>query len=331
LKESTDAMRQIPGVQNAAFGLALPYERTVNDGVTLSDGKEAGQQDGTDEIYVSTGYFETLQMPLLAGRFFTDADGPAAQKVAVVNESFSHKFYGGSNPVGRYVNKDTLIVGEVADVPVSSGLYAGAPLMTEQAMYTPAAQEDAQDLSLVHVWFQPDWIVRTSGPIEGLPAQMQSALSSADPNLPASGFYSMKDLLARTLTEQRIEVALLGALAALALLLSAVGIFALVANIIAQKSHEIGIRMALGSTIPNAMIHVGRLGLGASAVGLLLGLILCGALLPAMRSVLYGVGAYDVRTILTMVITLGAVALLASTVPALRVARIDPAKTLREE
>jgi macrolide transport system ATP-binding/permease protein len=331
LHESTAAMRQIPGVQNAAFGLALPYERTVNDAVTLSDGKEAGQQDGTDVIYVTPGYFETLQMPLLAGRFFTDADGPTTQKVAVVNESFSRKFYDGSNPVGRYINKDTLIVGEVADVPVSSGLYAGAPLMTEQAVYTPASQEDAQDLSLVHVWFQPDWIVRTSGRVEGLPAQMQNALSSADPNLPASGFYSMKDLLARTLTEQRIEVALLSALAALALLLSAVGIFALVANMIAQRTREIGIRMALGSTIPNAMIHVGRLGLGASAVGLLLGLILCGALLPAMRSVLYGVGTYDLRTILAMLLTLSAVALLASAVPTLRVARIDPAKTLREE
>lgn len=331
LNESLAAMRQIPGVQNAAFGLALPYERTVNDAVTLSDGKEAGQQDGTDVIYVTPGYFETLQMPLLAGRFFTDADGPTTQKVVVVNESFSRKFYGGSNPVGRYINQDALIVGEVADVPVSSGLYAGAPLMTEQAMYTPASQEDSQDLSLVHVWFQPDWIVRASGPVEGLPAQIQNALSSADPNLPASGFYSMKDLMARTLTTQRIEVALLSVLAALALLLSAVGIFALVANMIAQKTREIGIRMALGSTIPNAMIHVGRLGLGAAAVGLLLGLILCDALLPAMRSVLYGIGAYDLRTILAALLTLGVVALLASSVPALRVARIDPAKTLREE
>jgi macrolide transport system ATP-binding/permease protein len=331
LNESIAAMRQIPGVQNAAFGLALPYERTVNDGVTLSDGKEAGQQEGTDEIYVTPGYFETLQMPLLAGRFFTDADGPDTQKVAVVNQTFSRRFYGGGNPVGHYINKDTLIVGEVSDVPVSSGLYEGAPLMTEQAIYTPAAQEDAQILSLVHVWFQPDWIVRSSAPVEGLPAQIQSALSSADANLPASGFYNMKDLLARTLTTQRIEVALLGVLAALALLLSAVGIFALVANMIAQKTREIGIRMALGSTIPNAMIHVGRLGLGASAAGLLLGLLLCAAMLPAMSSVLYGVGAYDVRTILSMLLTLGAVALLASIVPALRVARIDPAKTLREE
>jgi macrolide transport system ATP-binding/permease protein len=331
LQESTAVMRQIPGVQNAAVGLSLPYERNLNDQFTLSDGKEAGQQVQSDWVYVTPGYFETLQMPLLAGRFFTAADGPDTQRVAIVNESFARRFYSGSNPVGRYINKNTMIVGEVADVPVSSGLYEGAPLMNEQAIYTPAAQEEAQDLSLVHMWFQPNWIVRTAGPVKGLPAQMQSALATSNPNLPVSGFYGMKDLLAQTLTTQRMEVALLGALAALALLLSAVGIFALVANMIAQRTREIGIRMALGSTIPNVMIHVGSLGLIASALGLLFGLILCAALLPAMRSVLYGVGTYDLRTALAMLLTLGAVALLASTVPALRIARIDPAKTLREE
>src|SRR5208282_5949203 len=233
LDESRAVMRQIPGVQNAAVGVSLPYERTLNDQILLSDGKESGQEGQTDEVYVTPGFFETLQMPLLAGRTFTDADGPNAQHVAVVNQTFARKFYGGSNPVGRFINKDTMIVGEVADVPVSSGLYEGAPLMSEQAMYIPAAQQvDAQYLSLVHVWFQPDWVVRTVGPVEGLTVQMQGALASADPNLPASGFFGMKDILARTLTTQRIEVALLGAMVALALLLTAVGIFALVTNMI---------------------------------------------------------------------------------------------------
>ena len=98
---------------------------------------------------------------------------------------------------------------------------------------------------------------RTSGPVEGLTAQMQRALSSADPNLPFSGFYSMRDLLRKTLATQRVEAALLSAMTALALLLSAVGIFALIANIVTQKTREIGIRLALGSTIRQAMIHIG--------------------------------------------------------------------------
>ena len=331
LDEGTAVMLKIPSVQNAAVGLSLPYERTLNSGVTLSDGKEAGQQDGTDVVYVTPGYFGTLQMPLLAGRVFTDADGPNAQHVAVVNQAFARKFYGGTNPVGRYIDKDTLIVGEVADVSVSSGLYEGAPLMSEQGMYIPAAQLKAQELSLVHVWFQPDWIVRTAGPVEGLTDQMQRALVSVDPNLPFSGFYSMRDLLAKTLATQRVEVALLGAMAALALLLSAVGIFALVANMVAQRTREIGIRMALGSTVGQAMVQIGRSGAGASVLGLFLGLALCAGALRVMRSVLYGVGVYDVPTLTAVVLTLVLVTLLATTLPTLRIAKINPANTLREE
>src|SRR5256886_2472116 len=162
LDESTAGMRQIPGVENAAVGLNLPYEFTGNDWVTLSDGKEAGHQGGADWVYVTPGYFETLQMPLLAGRVFTDADGPNAQKVAVVNQAFARKFYGGTNPVGRYIDKDTLIVGEVADVPLSSGLDPVAPLQTEETMYIPAAQVDGPLLALLHVWLQPNWMVRTT-------------------------------------------------------------------------------------------------------------------------------------------------------------------------
>jgi macrolide transport system ATP-binding/permease protein len=331
LDDSTAVMRQIPGVQNAAVALSLPYERTLNDGVTLSDGKEAGQQQGTDLIYITPGYFDTLEMPVLAGRVFTDADSPTSQHVAVVNQAFARKFYGGSNPVGRYINKDTVIVGEVGDVSVSSGLYQGAPLMSEQAMYIPAAQVNAQFLSLVHVWIQPDWVVRTAGPVQGLTALMQRALASADPNLPASGFYGMKDLLARTLATQRIEVALLGAMAGLALLLSAVGIFALVANMVAQRTREIGIRMALGSTIGQAMLQIGRSGVGASLLGLVLGLVVSAGALRVMRSVLYGVGVYDVPTLATVALTLILVALLATALPTLKIAKIDPANTLRDE
>ncbi len=331
LDDSTAAMRRIPGVLNAAVGLSLPYERALNDGITLSDGKEAGRRDGTDLVYVTPGYFDALQMPILAGRAFTDADGPSSQHVAVVNQAFARKFYGGTNPVGRYVNKDTLIVGEVSDVPVSSGLYRGAPLMNEQAMYIPAAQVPRQYLGLVHMWFQPDWLVRTSGPIAGLPAEMQRALAGVDPSLPTSGFYGMKDLLARTLVTQRIEVALLGAMATLALLLSAVGIFSLVANMIAQRTREIGIRMALGSTISQTMLRTARFGAGTSLLGVLLGLVLSAGALRVLRNALYGVSVYDAPALAAAVLTLVTVTLLATILPTLKIARIDPARTLREE
>jgi macrolide transport system ATP-binding/permease protein len=337
LDQSIAAMRQIPGVQSVAVGSNLPYEFTGNDWITLSDGKEAGYEGGTDWVYVTPGYFETLQMPLLAGRVFTETDGPEAQQVAVVNHAFARKFYGGGNPVGRYINKDTVIVGEVADVPLSSGLDPVAPLQTEETLYVPAAQLDQRSsknhpiLSIVHVWIQPNWVVRTAGPVVGLTGSMQRALASADNSLPVSGFYSMKDLLARTLATQRIEVTLLGGLAALALLLSAVGVFGLVANMVSQRTREIGIRMALGSSVSQAMLQIGRAGFAASVLGVILGLVICVGALRVMRSVVFGVGVYDASTLSAVVATLGAVVLTATILPALKIAKIDPARTLREE
>lgn len=331
LSESTSAMRQIPGVQRSAVGLSLPYERAlISGGIAIGDGKEAGQKVTADEVYVTPGYFATLQIPILAGRSFTDADGPDTQQVAIVNRTFVTKFIHDADPIGRYVD-NKMIVGIVSDVAMAPGIDAPSPLTGEETMYVPATQMEARQLSLLHMWFQPSWIVRTSGPIEGLTAQMQRALANIDPDLPFSGFYRMQDVLAKTLALQRVEVALLSAMAGLALMLSAVGIFALVANIVTQRTREIGIRMALGSTVHGAMVNMGAPGMRASAVGIILGLILCVAALRAMHSVLYGIGVYDAPTIVTVVAILGAITFVATTVPTLRIARIDPAQTLRDE
>ena len=160
---------------------------------------------------------------------------------------------------------------------------------------------------------------------------MQQALVTADANLPASGFYRMNDLLDRTLAMQRVEVGLLSALAALALLLSTVGIFGLVANMVAQRTREIGIRMALGSTAIQAMMEIGHSGAAASAFGIISGLILSFGALRVMRSVIYGVGLYDVTTLTVVVLVLVIVTIFGTFLPVLRITRIDPARTLREE
>lgn len=328
---SLASMRQIPGVRNAAMGLTLPFETALNDGIKLRSGPDAGKTVGTDLIYVSPGYFATLEMPLLSGRDFTSSDTADTQPVAIVNRTFAQKFFAGEDPVGRTIDERTMIVGVVADTQLSSNLNPTAPLQAEETMYIPATQMGPQTLAMVHVWFQPSWIVRTAAPVEGLTAQMQRALASADPSLPFSGFYRMSDLEAETLAMQRVEVALLGAMAGLALLLSAVGIFALVSNMVVQRTREIGIRIALGSTARQAMTHVAGSGVRAAALGMGAGLVLCAGTLRMMRSVLYGVKVYDAASIAAVLVTLAAISLIAAAVPVLRIARIDPATTLREE
>ena len=298
----------------------------------MNDGPEASHpMVGSDFNYVTPEYFAALRIPLLEGRAFSDSDGPNAQPVAIVNRAFARRFYNGENPVGKTLNKGIVIVGMVGDVQLVSGLDPTAPIQSEENVYIPAAQADSEFLALVHVWFQPSWIVRTAAPVSGLTEQMQHALADADPGLPFSGFYSMNDLLSKSLADQRIEVALLSAMAALALLLSAVGIFALVANMVAQRTREIGIRIALGSSIRRAMFHVGSSGVLASASGLGLGLLLSAVALRVMHSVLYGVGVYDGVTLATVVLTLAAITVIATLIPALHIARINPVDTLRDQ
>ncbi len=333
LNESIENMKRIPGVENAAYGLGVPYERALLNGVNVTDGKEAGEHVMSQHIFVTPGYFDTLQISLRAGRLFTDSDGPNTQPVTIVNEALARALFHGSNAVGRYIDGKMLIVGVVANTVMSTAYNSdeSAPLTHEQTFYVPAAQvNDGATLAVAHSFFQPSWIVRAAHP-EGVNAQMQRALAAADPNLPFSGFFAMNDLMAKTLAMQRVEVALLVAMALLALLLSALGISALVANLVAQRTREIGIRMALGSTIERAMLHVGQSGAIASATGIVLGLALSAGTLRAMRSVLWGVGVYDPVTLFAVVLALGLVTVIAITVPARRVAKIDPAITLRDQ
>jgi predicted permease len=334
LDRSLEAMRRIPGVEDAAVGLSVPYERGLNDGVQMVEGPLSGEQASSSLAWVTPGYFSTLRIPLLAGRALAYSDSSSSEHVAVVNPAFGRKFFNDPNPIGRHVaeGKDKItIVGVVGNVAKRPGVFADAPLGTEPVFYIPAAQADPQLVAIGNLWFQPSWIVRTRGPIESITSDMQRALAEADPTLPFAGFYAMSDLLAESLVYQRIEVALLSALAGFALLLSAIGIYGLVSNLVVQRTREIAIRIALGSTFGDAMITVGASGVVATAFGLAAGL--AGSLLATqiLRSQLYGVRDHDPITLVAVPVILAVVALAASFLPTLRITRIQPAETLRME
>ncbi len=338
LRESLAALRQIPGVDDAAVVSTPPYERALINGVGIADGARAGQVVSTNWAYVTPTYFSTLKIPLVAGRTFTDADGPDTQPVVIVNQTFARKFFGDLDPVGRSLGRQNapslLIVGVVGDTLLSSAAQlneGSAPLVSEEAIYVPAAQVvDRGFLSQIHTFFQPSWIVRAA-PVAGLAGEMRRALGGVDSGLTFAGPYSMVDLMAGTLTLQRVGVTLLSVMAWLALALSGVGIFGLVMNIVAQRRRELGIRMALGATLRRTVTHAAASGAWACAVGGMVGLVIAAGAARAMRSVVYGIGVYDVPTLSMVAISIAAVTLVATIVPALKVGRIDPAKVLREE
>ena len=334
LQQSIAAMKNIPGVESAAMGLSLPFERGLNDGFHVVDGPEKGPDHMSSSAYVTPEYFRALRIPVLAGRAFTESDNASSEPVAIVNESFAQKFMGNTDVVGRHIGsgKSTyLIVGVVGDVTKRPGLFADAPLANEVTYYIPAAQAEQPMLNLVHVWFQPSWIVRTQGPISGLTENMQKAIAGVDLALPIASFHRMGDLQALALRQQRFEVMLLGALAALALLLSLVGVYGLVSNMVAQRTREIGIRMALGSSTGQAMLEVGKSGITAVAFGLAGGLGLSALSLRLIKSELYGVKTYDPLTFAAVLTLIILAATAAAFLPTRRISRIDPASTLRAE
>jgi len=333
LQQSIAAMKQIPGVESAAVGLNLPFERGLNDGFYLADGSEDKSGHMASSAYVTPEYFHVLRIPVLTGRAFSGSDTSSSQKVAIVNDSFARKFMGKTDVVGRHIKSgsDTLlIVGVVGDVTKKPGLIS-APLASEVTYYIPAAQVDQKALGLLHTWFQPSWIVRTRGPIAGLTESMEKAMTSADPVLPVAGFHRLSDLQALALQQQRFEVVLLGTLAGLALLLSLVGVYGLVSNMVAQRTREIGIRMALGSSVRQAMVEVGTSGIAAVGAGMAAGLGLAAVAVRIIKSELYGVKIYDPVTFLAVLLLLILAATAATFLPTRRVAHIDPASTLRAE
>lgn len=333
LQQSIAEMKRIPGVESAAAGLNLPFERGLNDSFHLADGPEGKEGHMASSAYVTPDYFHALRIPLLAGRTFSDGDASTSERVAIVNESFARKFMGKVDVVGRHIrsgNDSMLIVGVVGDVTKKPGLIS-VPLSSEVTYYIPAAQVDQKFLGLLHMWFQPSWIVRTNAPIAGLTESMQKAMASVDPQLPIAGFHRLSDLQALALRQQRFQVSMLGTLAALALLLSLVGVYGLVSNMVAQRTREIGIRMALGSSVRQAMMEVGSSGIVAVSLGLVGGVALSVISVRLIKSQLYGVQIYDPVTFVAVLLLLILAATAATFLPTRKIALINPASTLRTE
>ena len=334
LERSVSALKRIPGVEDAAVGLSVPYERGLDWPVKIMDGEHSGEDSESSAAYVTPGYFTTLRIPILLGRGFETTDTTESEYVAVVNVGFARRYFGESSPIGYHIQcsgKTYRVVGMVSDVAKKPGEEGNEPIGTERVFYIPADQANQEMVNLAHVWFQPNWVVRMKQPLEGIAGAMQKALAQTDPNLPFSGFYSMNDILAENLKLQRVQVLLLGVLSGLALLLSAVGIYGLVSNLVVQRTREIGLRLALGAQLGQVMLHIARAGIIAAGAGMFVGMVLAFFAVRVLQSQLYGVRLYDPLTLAAVPLLLAVIAVTASFVPALRVAQIDPAETLRAE
>jgi len=327
---SLDRIRHIAGVESAAVALTLPYERPLNDGFRILDGDD-GSMHGTEAVYVTPGYFATMRIPVLRGREFLDSDTPASAPVVVVSQSFAAKFFHGKEAVGHHLSTGE-IVGVVGDVQQHTGLYQNhGPISVEPTLYSPASQTSDGAMQLIHTWFSPKWVIRASGPTGSLTAQIQRAVASVDSQLPIASFQTIDDLQVQITSGQRYRAALFSIFAGLALLLAAVGIYGSISQSVAQRTHELGVRMALGASAPQTIAGVMKPGILLALLGAGAGYLMSLAAVRFLEHLLWGVRPADPIAFAAAAAILLLTAALASLAPALRILRLDPAQTLRNE
>ena len=329
-RELETRLEAIPGVRSAAVVEAgLPLERGGNMGVQL-DGQWIKSQ--TNYRTITPAYFATLRVPLRRGRAFTDADAGGAPQVAVVSEVFAKRHLGGlDQAIGRTVHvggpsgPTAQVVGVAGDVRQFIG---EQPVPT---VYLPSAQTPASFTRVFNGWFPIHVLVQTAGDPALMQPVIERTLRAADALVPVGRVRPMRDVLAQSLAFQRFLMTLLGAFASLALVLAAIGTYGVISYLVTQRTHEIGVRMAIGASGADVMRAVLGQGLVLAGAGALLGLAGAAALTRLMSGLLYGVSAANPATYGAVTLVLVSIALLACWIPARRAARTDPVIALRNE
>ncbi len=309
-----------PGITAAALATANPMDAGFTSSIRVTGREgEAGAWPEPSVRTVSDGYFATLRVPVRAGRAFEPGDDAAAPPVVLVNESARARFFDGHEPIGARIQlwgRERTVVGVVGNERIK-GLAADAP----PAVYLPLPQAPTPSAVLV----------RTAGDPARAAALVRQAVREVDPALALFGVEPLADTIQGTLAQRRFTMLVLAAFAAAALLLAAVGVHGVLSYAVAQRTREIGIRVALGADLATVRRLVLGDGARLTALGVTIGLGGALALSRAMRSLLFGVEAFDGMTFATVATLLAAVALLASWLPARRAARVEPMEVLRGE
>jgi hypothetical protein len=315
--------------------LGLPYERLLNLGFRHLDGAEAaGDARITSAAYIAGDYFGTLRIPVHAGRTFDQRDTPTSAGVAIVNETLAREYFGGASPVGRRIGlagMEREIIGVVGDVQVRPGFGDRGPLAPMPLAYIPLAQTSDAMLRLVHGWFSTAVIVRAQDSAGAVAAILRQAVDRVDPLLPFAEVRSMAAVQMQAVALPRLLMVLLLVLAGAAVLLTAIGLHGVIAASVAERTREMGIRLALGATAGRAVRTLAVPGLAMAALGIALGLLAARAAVTTVQSLVWGISPTDATTFLTVGTFFFAIAAIASVLPALRILKLDPATTLRAE
>lgn len=324
-RDALAAIRSIPGVQSAGIISYLPFAglgAATNFEIVGEPPLPPGEARGTDVSVVDNGYFQTMNLALLRGRLFSPEEMAEQKNVVIVNEALAARFFPGRDPIGQRL----VISMTDLDVPTEIvGVVANAKFNDLRAEVRPASFWPHPQLPYTAMTFT----VRTAADPLTFAAAVERQIHAIDREQPLSDVRTMDQWIAKTLAQARFTSLILGAFAALALVLASVGIYGVMAYAVTQRTGEIGVRLALGAE-PADIVRLivttaGRLAL----VGLGVGLVLAVAMSRSIRALLFNVGSSDPLTMAAVVAILGAVALLAGYLPARRASRIMPTEALR--
>lgn len=328
LDQTLERLRALPGVSKAAFTYSLPIAGSNWNSIFIVEGQpvpERSKLPSSAWIPISHEYFDTMDIRLMRGRYFDNRDVTGAPDVVVVNETFARRFFGTDNPLGARVKQGwpedktpwREIVGVVKDVRQNS--LQGDPILQAYLPFRQVGQRSGV------------FVLRTSGNPAALGRSIEAAVHEIDPNLPLFSIQTMDQVVDAAIGNERLTMVLLIGFAALALLMAAIGVFGVTAYAVSQRTHELGIRMALGAKRGNVLALVLRQEMTACVVGIAAGVLGALFLASLLESLLFGVTSRDSVTLSIASFVLLAVTMVACVIPALRATRVDPVTALRLE
>jgi predicted permease len=325
-------LQSIAGVQSVGFASVVPLAGP-SDGTNIRIPEhpvtDLAQSPAANYLFVSPGYFATIDASLQRGRDITDGDVLSAMPVTIINSARAKKFWPGENPIGKQVGvgmtriPTRTIVGVVGDIKQVS-----LREIPDPAMYVPYTQNEIKTWPSMQAM---QYTVRTKADPDSLAGNVREAVHSVDPDLPVANFATLTTLVDSSLTADRFAMLLLGAFGMLALILSAIGMYGVISYSVMQRTPEIGIRIALGARREQILIMVLRQGCRLACAGIAMGLIAALTTTRLMTRFLYGVQPTDPITFAAVSLLLMAVALLACYVPARKAMKVDPMIALRYE
>lgn len=323
-KRALDQIGSLPGVEAVSVASNLPLADNWTIGFRI-EGEDQSTFHSSGNTWVSNDYFRAMGIQLLSGRTFNDDDREGGVPVLVINQTMARKFWPGDDPVGKRIRwggwgvEWLTVIGVVADVRASS-----LEKEPDPSSYMPIFQIPRTRRNVV-------FVARTSGDANALIPSIRERLRSVDEELPVYDVRTMNSVISESVSQRRFAMSLISIFAGVALMLASVGLYAVMSNLVAQRTREIGIRIALGASRVDVLNLVLRQGALLTLMGIALGLICSFALTRTIKSLLFGVSATEPIVFTVIPLVLAGVALSACLVPARKATKVDPMVALRYE